>query len=107
MMENKLSNERVDRIMTSLESIHKATAPDFFYTRLKGKMQPAEEKRIYFMLRPSFITAVLSVILVLNIFSLKEMNKASKQNSTSRSENPSGIESFAKVYNLNTGSVYE
>ncbi|MBK8494735.1 MAG: hypothetical protein IPL50_06720 [Chitinophagaceae bacterium] len=78
-----------------------------FLYKAERKNATGRRKRIYFMFRPSFITAVLSVILVLNIFSLKEMNKASKQNSTSRSENPSGIESFAKVYNLNTGSVYE
>ncbi|MBK8494895.1 MAG: hypothetical protein IPL50_07615 [Chitinophagaceae bacterium] len=67
-MENKLSNERVDRIMTSLDSIHKATAPDFFYTRLTGKMQPAADKKTYFILRPAFITASLSVFLVAKVF---------------------------------------
>jgi hypothetical protein len=107
MMENKLLNDRVDRIITSLDHIHKATAPDFFYTRLKGKMQPAEEKKTYFMFRPAFITAALSIFLIANVFSLLEMNKTSKQNSTSRSENPAGIESFAKAYDMNTGSVYE
>ena len=107
MMENKLSIERIDRIMTSLDSITKATAPDFFYTKLKGKMQPAEDKKTYFILRPAFITAALFVFLAVNVFSLHEMNKTSKQNSTSRSKNSAGIESFAKAYDLNTGSVYE
>jgi len=107
MMENKISNERVEKIMGSLDSIHKAAAPDFFYTRLKGKMQPGEDKKTFFMFRPAFITAALSVFLIVNVFSLVEMNKTAKQNSTGRSETPAGIESFAKAYDMNTGSVYE
>ena len=106
MMENKLSNERVDRIMMSLDNMHKAVAPDFFYTRLTGKMQPAENKKTNFILRPAFITAVLGVLLIVNIFSLFTMNKPVKPGTTTGSE-PAGIESFAKAYDMNGGSVYE
>ena len=60
-MQHKFSQERVERIMKSLGGIQPAAAPDFFYTRLKGKMQPQAEKKIFFMLRPAFITAALSV----------------------------------------------
>jgi hypothetical protein len=108
MMENKLSNEKVDRIMGSLDSIQKAAAPDFFYTRLAGKMQHEEEltHKTYLILRPAFITAVLSVLLIVNVFSLFTMDKGVKPNTTVSSE-PASIESFAKAYDMNTGSVYE
>lgn len=107
MMENKLSNERIDRIMMSLDGIQKTSAPDFFYTRLKGKIQPAEDKKPFFIFRPAFITAALSLFIIVNVFSLLEMNKASKQHSTSGPQSAAGIESFATAYNMNTGSVYE
>ncbi|MEO6542224.1 MAG: hypothetical protein ABIN74_14575 [Ferruginibacter sp.] len=106
MMENRSSTERVDRIMASLDSIHKAEAPDFFYTRLTGKMQGGEDKRSFFMLRPAFITSVLGVLLVVNVLSLFTMDKPAKPNET-QSAGPGGIESFAKAYDMNTGSVYE
>ena len=57
-MQNNFSQERVERIMKSLGGIQPAAAPDFFYTRLKGKMQPETGKKTFFMLRPAFITAV-------------------------------------------------
>ena len=69
-MQNKISEDKVLSIMESLGGIQPATAPDFFYTRLKAKMQPVEEKGIFFMLRPAFITAALSLFLIMNVFSL-------------------------------------
>ena len=60
-MQNKFSEDKILSIMESLGGIQPAAAPDFFYTRLKGKMQPQAEKKIFFMLRPAFITAALSV----------------------------------------------
>jgi hypothetical protein len=104
-MESNMSNKRVERIMKSLDGIHKASAPDFFYTRLKGKMQPVETQNTFFMFRPAFITAALSVFLIVNVFSLVEMNRAPKQKAAT--QNNPGIGSFADAYNMNTASVYE
>jgi hypothetical protein len=106
-MQNKLSQERIESIMTSLGGIQPAVAPDFFYTRLKGKMQPAEEKRTFFMLRPAFITATLAVLFIVNVISLLQTAKAPKQDSPVVYSKPATIESFAAAYNMNTGTVYE
>ena len=103
MMEKKLSNERIEQIMGSLDTIQKAEAPDFFYTRLTGKMQQEHEHRTIFVLRPAFITAVMTVLLIVNVVSLFTMDKV-KPNPAS---GPAGIESFAKAYDMNSGSVYE
>ena len=83
-----------------------ASERSFFYTRLKGKMQPSEDKKTFFILRPAFITAVLSVLLLINIVSLFTMDKQVKPGTTTVSE-PAGIESFTKAYDMNSGSVYE
>jgi formate-dependent nitrite reductase membrane component NrfD len=106
-MQNKFSKERIESIMTSLSGIQSAAAPDFFYTRLKGKMQPAEEKKTIFILRPAFITAALSFFLIVNVFSLLTINKTSKQPISLQYDKPATIESFAKAYDLNAESVYE
>ena len=106
-MQNNFSQERVERIMKSLGGIQPAAAPDFFYTRLKGKMQPETGKKTFFMLRPAFITAALSLFLIVNIFSLLTINKAPKQSVSLQNNKPPTIESFAKAYDLNAESVYE
>ena len=103
-MENRSSTDSIDRIMGSLDNLHKATAPDFFYTRLKGKMQPAADKSNYLILRPAFITTVLSILLIVNVMSLFTMNKPAK---TKTGLENAGIEAFAKAYDMNSGSVYE
>ena len=106
-MQNNFSQVRIEKIMQSLSGIKPAAAPDFFYTRLTGRMQPQEEKT-FFMLRPSFITAVLSLFLIVNVFSLLNLNKTDVKNFSEQKNNPATIQSFTKAYNL-TGSefVYE
>ena len=94
--------------MESLGGIQPAVAPDFFYTRLRGKMQPAEEKQTFLMFRPAFITAALAIFLIVNVFSLLTINKTSKQHFSEQNGKPATIESFAKAYDLNASeSVYE
>ena len=70
MMENNDSNNRVDKVMESLNGLQKAVAPDFFYTRLTGRMQKETEpvRKPFFLLRPAFITAALSLVFIINIF---------------------------------------
>ena len=106
-MQNKFSQERVESIMESLGGMQPAVAPDFFYTRLKGNMQP-QEKKIFFMLRPAFITVALSLFLIVNVFSLFSINKTATQHFSVQNNKPATIEFFAKAYNLNgSESVYE
>ena len=90
--------------MKSLDGLQKAEAPDFFYTRLVGKMQDKTEpkRKPFILLRPVFITAMLSVLLIINIVSLTRFDKQPIQ-----TKKGAGIESFAKAYGMNTETVYE
>ena len=107
-MENNNSDQRTERILNSLDGLQRSVAPGYFYTRLLGKMQNEPEKKQALVLRPVFITAALSVLLLVNIFSLFEMGKIPGQPAVViQNDQPAGIESFAKAYNLNPGSVYE
>ena len=108
-MENRDLEGREERIMTSVDGLQKATAPDFFYTRLKGRMQREmdEKRKPFFVLRPAFATAALSVVLVFNIIFLAQLNTKPAKDTTVKSENPATIESFAKAYNMDASSLYE
>ncbi len=105
-MEN---NKRTEKILESLVGLQKAGAPDFFYTRLLGKMQNEMEagKKTSFLLRPVFITSVLSIIFIINIFSLTQLNNQPSTKAAVQSNTAADIESFANAYDLNTESVYE
>lgn len=109
-MENNTSNQRTERILGSLDGIQRSAAPDFFYTRLTARMQrekqPVKEK--IFLLRPAFITAALSLVLIVNIFSLIKLGGQPAKNGNRHANKPATIESFAEAYGMNnTVSVYE
>ena len=70
-------------------------------------MLPQEEQKIFFMLRPAFLTAALSVLLILNVVLLFKTDNTPKKYTTVRYNKSATIESFAKAYNMNTESVYE
>lgn len=104
-MEKKPGN-RAEVILKSLDGIQPAEVPPFFYTRLKARMENelVRKKAPAIFFRPAFLTASLSLFLVVNIIFLL----MSQSHSAERSEQkPPGIESFAEAYNLNTVSVYE
>ncbi len=100
---------REDRILNSLAGLQKSTAPDFFYTRLIGRMQNEMEvkRRPFFVLRPVFVTASLLIVLIINVISLGQLDKQPLQKDTVHSNKPATIESFAEAYNMGTTSVYE
>jgi hypothetical protein len=106
-MKKNLTDKRIDEIMGSLDHIEAATAPDFFYIRLAGKMQPAENRETFFMLRPAFITGMLCLLLTANIVALLKVTKTPKQASTEANSKPAGIESFSDAYQMNTQNLYE
>ena len=100
---------RIDKILGSADGLKKATAPNFFYTRLIGRMQQESEpkRKPFFLLRPAFITAALSLILLINIVALTQLNKQPAQKAMVETGKPGTIESFAKAYDMNAESLYE
>lgn len=108
-MEN---NNTTQRILSSLDNIEKAGAPDFFYTRLIGRMQNVQpEQTVRLQLRPAILTFSLSVVLCMNILVLTRSNAVPAAKSNIPEVTSNGAEntaqSFANAYNLNTESVYE
>jgi hypothetical protein len=98
-----------EKILNSLEGLQKAVTPDFFYTRLLGRMQNEivpQQKQI-FLLRPVFVGAVLFLVLIVNVFSIVKLNKNPEQKVTVHSTGAASLQSFADAYNMNTTTVYE
>ena len=91
--------------MESLNGLQKAVAPDFFYTRLAGKMQAGSvpEKKTIFMLQPAFAAIMLAIVFIINVISITQLNK--KQ--TRQTNKLVTIESFTEAYGMNTVTVYE
>lgn len=110
-MENNHANQRTERILGSLDGLQGSTAPDFFYTRLLGRMQnetePEPVKEKFFLLRPAFITALLSLLFILNIVSLMKLDKQPRQKENMHVNKPATIESFTEAYGMSTQLVYE
>lgn len=75
-MENKRNNN-IEDILNSLDGSQRATVPDFFYTRLKARMEKelvAKPKRSW-MLRPVYAVAGLFLILAFNAVVFLNNNK--------------------------------
>lgn len=55
--------------MNSLDGIQKAVAPDFFYTRLKARMEKGHDSVVSksWMLRPVYAIAALIGVLLVNV----------------------------------------
>lgn len=104
-MKNRTPNSKTEEILNSLDGMYTAAAPDFFYTRLLGRMQNRldNSKKSTFLLRPAFLTAALSVVLLVNIIALQKMTIQQKSTATT---NKATIESFADAYNLNSTTSY-
>ncbi|WP_462255176.1 hypothetical protein [Ferruginibacter sp.] len=102
-------NNKEDKILNSLAGLQKAAAPDFFYTRLLGRMQneSVPQQKQFFLLSPVFVGAVLFLVLILNVFSIVQLNKTPEQKVTVHSAGPASLQSFADAYNMNTALVYE
>lgn len=114
---NNDRNKKIGEILGSLDGSQKAVVSDYFYTRLKARMQarlesaekslePAPPKP--WVLRPAFALTVLAAVLFINVFViLKE--EGTKNDSISEITNDSDpLQSIAAEYSLNDNSyVYD
>ncbi|MFZ9694543.1 MAG: hypothetical protein ACO3AY_01565 [Chitinophagaceae bacterium] len=65
-MKNGLQN-RIETILSSLDQVQRASAPDYLYTRIKGRLQSEESKNSSFwLLRPVPLIGLLSLFLIIN-----------------------------------------
>ncbi|MEO7393647.1 MAG: hypothetical protein ABIU11_01825 [Chitinophagaceae bacterium] len=107
---NNKRNNKVEDILGSLDGNQRASAPDFFYTRLKARMEKGFEPVRYksWALRPVYAMAAFVIVLLINVaVILQGVN--SNEPATANIENET-IQSIAAEYNLNdtiTEEVYK
>jgi hypothetical protein len=115
IMENK-GNNRIDEVLSSFDGTKRATAPDFFYTRLKAKMLARQEEgekglasnnRREWMLKPVYIVTAILLVLAINVLVFL---KGRDENTTADTitNNESVQQSIAAEYSLNDmNTVYD
>jgi hypothetical protein len=105
---NNDRNNKIEDILGSLDGSPKASTPDFFYTRLKARMEngfePAVKKS--WVLRPAFALTVLGAVLLINAVVILR-GDANKDNTNTTNDSET-LQSIAAEYSLNdNGSVYD
>jgi hypothetical protein len=102
---NNERNKKIEEILGSLDASQRASAPDYFYTRLKARMEKEQgkEARNSWILRPAYAFAALVLLLAVNaIIILQREEKV--DNSTADNET---VQSVAAEYSLNDNMTYE
>ena len=114
-MMNINKNSQVEEVLNSLDGCRKATAPDFFYTRLRAKMQarlesgetgPGRKSAEALVLRPVYLLGTFVVLIALNAWVFfggrEETGLATADNDESVQQS---IASEYNIYDINT--VYD
>jgi hypothetical protein len=102
---NTRKENKINEILNSLDGCTQATAPDFFYTRLKARMEKeaAPTARTFWTLRPAYAFAGMALILLVNILAV--YNKSTSDENVATVETDS-FQSIASEYRLNeSGSI--
>ena len=103
------NDSRIDAVLNSLEGMQRAKAPDFLYTRLRGRMEQEFDQggRLgRWLTRPVLALTIAAIILIANATTVLTMwgnNNASKSNIESgqivAADYPAGV---YPVYNENS-----
>lgn len=103
------NDSRIDSVLNSLEGIQRAKAPDFMYSRLKGRMEQEFDQGGplgRWLTRPVLALTIAAIILIANATTVLKMWEQSTHSNTNTesgqlvaAEYPAGI---YPVYNENS-----
>ncbi len=101
---NKEQNKKIEDILNSLNGVQKAVAPDFFYTRLKARMEKGHDSLVpkSWGLRPVYAIAALIVVLLINVVVIISGQNANKEVVGADTDT---LQSVAAEYALNDNST--
>lgn len=99
---NTDKNKKMEEILGSLDGTARAEAPDFFYTRLKARMEKAlpQSGPISWLLRPAYAFSVLAAVLLINALVILKGNNSSSNEATAGNDSET-IQTIAAEFNLN------
>jgi hypothetical protein len=107
MKPGKNIQKQVDDCMESIEGIERAEAPPFFYTRLQARLEMGITRKtagLNLFAKPVLSLVTLSVLLILNIAAIRYFEKPG---TVQKEKAASGIEQFAKEYDMEITSLYQ
>jgi hypothetical protein len=92
-------NEEIRKTLAVTGDLKKAEMPDFFYTRLKARMENelVKRPRLAWVMKPAFVIPTLTLAVLLNVFTVRQLVK-----NTDNSQQVSSEESFLSEYNLDS-----
>ena len=104
-----MNNRNTEDILNSLDGMKRVSAPDFFYTRLKARMEKRQEKPAptgWWVLKPVYAVAVIALVIVVNLAVV--FIKSETQSPGTLAADTDSYQSIAADYNLaDNSSFYE
>ena len=107
---NNDRNKKIEEILSSLDGSQKAAVSNFFYTRLKARMEKESEPVIKksWILRPAFALTVLAAVLFINAFVILKEDGTKNDSISEITNDTDTLQSIAAEYNLNdNNSLYD
>jgi len=98
----KRSTPLLDEHLQALQGMSEAGTDDYFYTRLKARMEREEPQQGWsFPLKPVWVIGTLALLLAVNGFMLTQQSRSQKANTSS-----STLQGFAESYDQTISSSY-
>jgi len=95
----------VDEHLLTMQSMEEIGTDDFFYTRLKARMEREQPEQGWsFPLKPVWIVGTLVLLLAVNGFMLSQQFKTTDTKSATNSTSP--LQNFASSYDQTISSSY-
>jgi hypothetical protein len=100
----KNSTPLVDEHLQSIQGMQEMRTDDFFYTRLKARMEREKLQPGWnFPLQPVWVVSTLALLLAVNGFMLLQQSKAKEIKSATSA---SSLQNFAESYDQSISSSY-
>jgi len=101
-MKNK-ATPLVDEYLQSLQELQEIGTDDFFYTRLKARLEQRIPSQNWGLpVKPAWVLCTLSLLLIMNGFLLSQQFTNQKTNMTEKSS----LQKFAESYDFVSSSSY-
>ncbi|MEP6616735.1 MAG: hypothetical protein ABJA57_09165 [Ginsengibacter sp.] len=105
MKEKSSIEQKIDKAISSIDDIQRATPVPFFYTRLMARLnadpQSSWGKLAGFIARPAIAFATILLVIFINVFAIYQ--KADTNISSSDSTEVAAVDEYSQV----TGTIYD
>lgn len=101
MKQGKYDEAAIEQILQSLDTVQRAQAPDFFYTRLSARIEQVATAPV--IRRPALVLSALILMLCMNVFVLL---RGTAHSLTQVQETENETMQMVDAYGLNDASAF-